>query len=51
MDFTAGLLYTDRSGFGRLILDVVGHYGRPDIFQLYVNTAPQKHIHWQDSGL
>jgi len=31
---------------GRLTLDVVGHYGRPDIFQLHVNTTPQAHVHW-----
>ncbi len=33
---------------GRLTLDVMGHYGRPDVFQLSVNVTPQKHIHWQD---
>lgn len=35
---------------GRLTLDVVGHYGRPDVFQLHVNTTPQKHVHWQNPG-
>ncbi|HID54552.1 MAG TPA: carbon-nitrogen hydrolase family protein, partial [Anaerolineae bacterium] len=34
---------------GRLTLDVMGHYGRPDIFQLHVNTTPQEHVYWQDS--
>ncbi len=32
---------------GRLTLDVMGHYGRPDVFQLHVNTTPQTPIHWQ----
>ena len=26
---------------GKYDLDVVGHYSRPDIFQLHVNEAPQ----------
>ena len=34
---------------GRLTLDVVGHYGRPDVFQLQVNTMPQEHIKFQTS--
>lgn len=32
---------------GRLTLDVVGHYGRPDVFQLHVNTTPHTAVHWQ----
>lgn len=32
---------------GRLTLDVMGHYGRADVFQLHVNTTPQNHIQWQ----
>jgi nitrilase len=32
---------TERIGAARRSLDVVGHYGRPDIFQLRVNTQPQ----------
>ncbi len=29
---------------GKYDLDVVGHYGRPDLFQLQVNTAPQQTV-------
>jgi predicted amidohydrolase len=29
---------------GRLTLDVTGHYGRPDIFQLHVNRRPQTNM-------
>ena len=41
-----GILYADvdleRVGIARRSLDVVGHYSRPDIFQLHVNTSPLK---------
>jgi len=41
----AGILYADidnqRVGIARRTLDVVGHYSRPDIFSLHVNTQPQ----------
>jgi predicted amidohydrolase len=30
-----------------MTLDVAGHYSRPDIFTLQVNTAPQENIKWQ----
>ena len=27
-------------------LDVVGHYNRPDIFELHVNEASRQHVVW-----
>ena len=43
-----GILYADinleRVGIARRSLDVVGHYSRPDIFQLHVNTSAQKPV-------
>ena len=32
---------------GRLTLDVTGHYGRPDVFQLHVNRQPQMNVWWE----
>ncbi len=29
---------------GRLTLDVTGHYGRPDVFQLHINEQPQINV-------
>jgi nitrilase len=43
-----GILYADidleQVGIARRSLDVVGHYSRPDIFQLHVNTSPLKPV-------
>jgi nitrilase len=45
-----GILYaeldTERVGVARRSLDVVGHYARPDVFQLQVNTQPQRPVHY-----
>jgi nitrilase len=43
-----GILYaeldTERVGVARRSLDVVGHYARPDLFQLRVNMQPQRPV-------
>ena len=43
-----GILYCEidpqKSGIAKRALDVTGHYSRPDIFQLSVNTKPQSSI-------
>src|SRR5712692_3592627 len=44
-----GILYAEidleRIGMARRSLDVVGHYARPDLFQLQVNSRPQTPLH------
>jgi nitrilase len=48
-----GILYADidleQVGIARRSLDVVGHYSRPDIFQLHVNTTPLKPVVFGES--
>jgi len=45
MNKEAGILYheldLDKARIYKRALDVTGHYSRPDIFQLQVNTKPQ----------
>ncbi len=45
-----GILYHDidpaKVGIARRAFDVAGHYSRPDIFQLHVNTQPQSSVHF-----
>ena len=47
-----GILYADvdleRVGIARRSLDVVGHYSRPDIFQLHVNTRALKPVEFEE---
>jgi nitrilase len=50
----AGILYAEidleRVGMARRSLDVVGHYSRPDLFELRVNTGPQKPVEFTQTG-
>ena len=45
-----GILYAeinpDLIAEGRLFLDTDGHYSRPDIFRLEVNTRPQSNVYF-----
>jgi len=49
-----GILYADidpeRIGMARRSLDVVGHYSRPDVFQLHVNTKPLRPVEFASPG-
>lgn len=46
-----GILYAEvdsnRVGIARRALDVAGHYARPDIFKLHVNTRPQSPVEFE----
>lgn len=48
----AGILYCDidleKIGIARRVLDVAGHYSRPDIFKLHVNRRPQSPVQFDD---
>ena len=50
MHESTGILYADidieRVGAARRTLDSVGHYSRPDLFELHVNTAPQRGVRY-----
>lgn len=47
-----GILYAEidleRVGIARRSLDVVGHYSRPDIFRLHVNTRPLRPVEFTE---
>jgi nitrilase len=47
-----GVLYCDidreKVGIARRALDVAGHYSRPDIFTLHVNTRPQSPVEFDN---
>jgi len=48
----AGILYCDidleKAAIAKRALDVAGHYSRPDIFKLHVNTRPQSPVKFDD---
>ena len=48
----SGILYCDvdlgKVSSARRVLDVAGHYSRPDIFKLHVNTRPQSSVEFED---
>lgn len=47
-----GILYCqielEKAGIAKRAMDVAGHYSRPDIFQLHVNTKPQSPVVFED---
>ena len=47
----SGILYCDidrgKVDIARRVLDVAGHYSRPDIFKLHVNTRPQSSVEFE----
>ena len=49
-----GILYADidlaQAAVARRALDTVGHYSRPDLFTLRVNTAPQRPVQFGHAG-
>ena len=48
----SGILYCEidreKVGIAKRALDVTGHYSRPDIFKLHVNTNPQSPVVFED---
>jgi len=48
----SGILYCDldlrKAAISKRALDVVGHYSRPDIFQLHINNKPQSPVDFKD---
>lgn len=48
----SGILYCDldrgQIDIARRVFDVAGHYSRPDIFKLHVNTRPQSSVEFED---
>ena len=48
----SGVLYCDidreKVSIARRALDVAGHYSRPDVFTLHVNTRPQSPVEFDD---
>ena len=50
-----GILYCEidpeKVGIARRALDVTGHYSRPDIFQLHVNTRQQSPVEFKDESV
>ena len=48
----SGILYCDldrgQINIARRVFDVAGHYSRPDIFKLHVNTRPQSSVEFED---